>query len=146
MVPNTSPTTEHLPESECWKLLRGSTLGRLAVVVDGAPDLFPVNYVVDHGSIVFRTAEGSKLLGSSNQRVAFEVDGLDDKDGPDVTVWSVVVKGIAAQIREHYAAIDAMDLPITPWEGGFKPHFVRIDPTSVTGRRIHVVSEVSGQR
>ena len=138
MAANASAPTEKLPASECWELLRKTSLGRLAVIVDHAPDLFPVNYVVDHGSIVFRTAAGTKLLGSSNHPVAFEVDGLEDPQDAQPTIWSVVVKGTATQIREHYDVLDAMDLGLTPWESGLKPNFVRIEPSSVSGRRVHV--------
>ena len=47
-------------------------MGRLAVVVAGHPDIFPINYVVDHASIVIRTAAGTKLAGSKSRQVAFE--------------------------------------------------------------------------
>ncbi len=78
-------------EPESWARLAGSTLGRLAISVDGQPDVFPVNFVVQHRSIFIRTAEGTKLAGAAvNRRVAFEVDEHDTVQG-----WSVVVKGHA---------------------------------------------------
>ena len=135
MSPNTSPTTELLSTATCWQLLRGSAYGRLAVVVQGAPEIFPINFVADHGSIVFRTAAGTKLLGARTQPVAFEVDGIDGADG---TPWSVVVKGVARQVRELYDALEVLALDLVPFEEGLKPTFVRIEPTSVTGRRIHL--------
>ena len=55
-------TTEVLGEPACWELLEGASVGRLAVDVAGQPDIFPVNFVVDRGSIVFRTAAGTKLV------------------------------------------------------------------------------------
>src|SRR6476619_1600285 len=55
------PEVEKLDHHECWSLLRSVTVGRLAVWVDDHPDIFPINYTVDHGSLVFRTAEGKKL-------------------------------------------------------------------------------------
>jgi len=36
-----------LSEEECWALLSRRELGRLALTVQGEPDIFPVNYVVD---------------------------------------------------------------------------------------------------
>lgn len=69
------PTT--LTVSACWELLRQAVVGRLAVVVDGGPEIFPVNYLVDHGSIIFRTAEGTKLANAIDGPVAFEVDDYD---------------------------------------------------------------------
>ncbi|MET1064447.1 MAG: pyridoxamine 5'-phosphate oxidase family protein, partial [Arthrobacter sp.] len=47
---------ENLDNHESWRLLRGVSVGRLAVWVDDHPDIFPINYKVDHGTLVFRTA------------------------------------------------------------------------------------------
>jgi hypothetical protein len=38
---------------------------------------------------------------------------------------------------------DADDLPLFPWVASPKPNVVRIEPESVTGRRFHVVVEVT---
>ncbi|MEY2957656.1 MAG: hypothetical protein RLZZ01_224, partial [Actinomycetota bacterium] len=46
---------EQLVPDECWRLLERHEVGRLAVSVSDRPDIFPVNYVVDQGGIVFRT-------------------------------------------------------------------------------------------
>ena len=129
------PTTDVLPEAECWNLLRQGVIGRLAVTTDDGPDIFPINYVVDHGSIVFRTAAGRKLSWSAGQAVAFEVDGYDDGDA---TAWSVVVHGRGREIRETDEAIDALALPLFPWHSGPKPRFMRVEVAEVTGRRLHV--------
>jgi len=129
-------TTEVLTVAACWQLLRESVVGRLAVTVDGQPDIFPVNHVVDHGSIVFRTGAGTKLAASIRRGVAFEVDGYDTSDA---TAWSVVVRGVGHDIWEKDESIHALALPLLPWHEGSKPRFVRIEPTSVTGRRLHVV-------
>ena len=46
--------------------------------VDRCPEIFPVNYAVDRETLIFRTAEGTKLLAMVvNPSVAFEVDGYD---------------------------------------------------------------------
>lgn len=130
--------------SECWALLRTGVIGRLAVVVDGEPDIFPVNYAVDHGTVVFRTDAGRKLAGAHKRVVAFEVDGYDVKD---TSAWSVVIRGEAREIRDTDESLAAMDLPIFPWQDGAKPRFVRIVPSTTTGRRIHVrVTTVAAPR
>jgi hypothetical protein len=110
-------------------------IGRLAVVVDGEPDIFPINYVVDHGTIVFRTDTGRKLSAAANRPVAFEADGYDTSDA---TAWSVVVHGVGTEIREMDDVIDAMGLPLDPWQEGRKARFMRIMDSAITGRRIHV--------
>jgi nitroimidazol reductase NimA-like FMN-containing flavoprotein (pyridoxamine 5'-phosphate oxidase superfamily) len=120
-----------LDEEACWNLLARRELGRLAVWVDGKPDIFPVNYVIDGPRVLFRTAPGSKLATlSENPDVAFEVDEYDDTHAA-----SVVVKGIATRL-EMLADIEAADaLPLTPWIPTLKYRWVRISPTSITGRR-----------
>ncbi len=60
--------------------------------VDQRPDIFPVNYADDEATIVFRTAEGTKLSAVFvDSAVAFEVDGYNTKG--DHPAWSVVIKG-----------------------------------------------------
>jgi uncharacterized protein len=135
-------TTDHLgitvlSTNACFDLLRGQTVGRLAVSIRDHPDIFPINYVVDRGGIVFRTAEGTKLAAAVLGRgVAFEVDGLDEAAGE---AWSVIVKGHAVEIDGMYDLIDALDLPLFPWHASPKHRFVRIEPVEISGRTFHVV-------
>jgi nitroimidazol reductase NimA-like FMN-containing flavoprotein (pyridoxamine 5'-phosphate oxidase superfamily) len=128
--------TEVLETNVCWQLLRDSEVGRLAVSITDHPDIFPVNYVVEHGTVVFRTAEGTKLAASVLGRaVAFEIDGYDP-DGGDA--WSVVIKGHATEIERMQDVFDALDLPLFPWHASPKHRFVRIEPFDISGRRFHV--------
>jgi uncharacterized protein len=132
---------EELSESLCWDLLRRSEVGRLAVWVDDHPEIFPVNFVVDRGAIVFRTAEGTKSAGAlSGGPVALEADGLE---GDRVRAWSVVVKGNAEQITQTAELMDTVGLPVLPWQAGSKGLFIRVVPGEVTGRRFPVVSPES---
>jgi nitroimidazol reductase NimA-like FMN-containing flavoprotein (pyridoxamine 5'-phosphate oxidase superfamily) len=126
-----------LDESRCWTLLRQADVGRLAVAINERPDIFPINFVVDHGSVVFRTAEGTKLAAAVLGRaVAFEVDGYDAGSGE---AWSVVIKGRASEIQRMQDLFDAAELPLFPWHAGPKPRFVRIERDEITGRRFHVI-------
>jgi nitroimidazol reductase NimA-like FMN-containing flavoprotein (pyridoxamine 5'-phosphate oxidase superfamily) len=127
--------TEVLATNQCWELLRESVVGRLAVTVSGSPDIFPVNPIVDHGTILFRTSAGTKFAATKGKDVAFEVDGYD---ADTAQAWSVVVKGRAHEILEVEETLRALRLPLYPWEPGRKPRFVRIEPTRVTGRRFVV--------
>jgi uncharacterized protein len=128
------PRVQVLLENECWELLRRQDVGRLAVVVGERPEIFPVNYVVDHGTVVFRTAEGSKLAALvAESRAAFEIDGETTDEA-----FSVVVKGIAVEIGDRYELFDALELPLFPWHIAPKHHFVRILPEMVTGRRFAI--------
>lgn len=102
-----------LEHHECWALLREADVGRLAVAISNHPDIFPVNFVVDHGTVVFRTAEGTKLAAAVlGQAVAFEVDGYEPASG---VAWSVVIKGRAVEVERLQEMFDALDLPLFPW-------------------------------
>jgi hypothetical protein len=130
---------EVLLEHECWALLRTQEVGRLAISIANKPDIFPINYVVDHGTIVFRTAEGTKLAAAVlGTAVAFEID--HESDG---VAWSVVVKGRAVEIADHDGYFDAEDLPLYPWHAAPKHRFVRIESDMTTGRRFRVVDRAS---
>jgi nitroimidazol reductase NimA-like FMN-containing flavoprotein (pyridoxamine 5'-phosphate oxidase superfamily) len=126
-----------IPAAECAALLAAETLGRLGVVVDGRPEIFPVNHVYDHelGCVAFPTNPRTKLHAAlSWPAVAFEVDGIrpDGSGG-----WSVLVLGQAEEITDA-AVIDRLASQRTVlWRAGDAVHWVRIVPTSVTGRRIY---------
>jgi nitroimidazol reductase NimA-like FMN-containing flavoprotein (pyridoxamine 5'-phosphate oxidase superfamily) len=122
-----------LNEAQCWARLRTTGIGRVAIVVDGAPEIFPVNFVVDHGGVVFRTGARSRLAGAIGQPVAFEADGYDTSRG---TAWSVLIKGVATEVLGMHDVIDALDLPLVPWPRAPKPRIVRIDREEITGRCI----------
>lgn len=121
-----------LTQAECVALLESVQVGRLAVAIANVPDIFPINFVMDWGNVVFRTAEGTKLAAAVlGKAVAFEVDGYDPAAG---LAWSVVVHGQAVEIEDMHQLFDAEDLPLFPWHAGDKHRFVRIEPTEITGR------------
>jgi nitroimidazol reductase NimA-like FMN-containing flavoprotein (pyridoxamine 5'-phosphate oxidase superfamily) len=131
-----APPAEILSEDECWSLLAGEEVGRLAVSITDHPDIFPVNHLVDDGTILFRTAEGTKLAAAVlGVAVAFEVDGWSPASG---TAWSVVVKGRAEEIETMEELFAAEELPLFPWHATPKNRYVRIVPDEVTGRRFAV--------
>ncbi len=133
-----------LENNECWDLLREAEVGRLAVSIQQQPDIFPINYVVDHGSIVFRTAEGTKLAAAVLGRsVAFEIDGYEPVSGE---AWSVVIKGRATEIERVHDVLEAIDLPLFPWHASPKPRFVRIEVVELSGRRFFAEAPSDTQR
>jgi hypothetical protein len=126
---------EQLSESECWALLRTTSVGRLAVWVEDHPDIFPLNYAVDHGTVVFRSSAGTKVSAAlSDSPVALEADGYDAETAE---VWSVVIRGNAEEIRGQ-DLIGTVDLPLFPWQAGDKGRFIRIVPTATSGRRFPI--------
>lgn len=129
-------TVEELSESACWALLRSTSVGRLAVWVEDHPDIFPVNYAVDHGTLVFRSRAGTKVSATlSDSPVALEADGYDAETAE---AWSVVIRGNAEEISRAQDLIDTIDLPLFPWQAGDKGRFIRIVPTTTTGRRFPI--------
>lgn len=134
--PERTGMTSALTVSSCWGQLRGTSVGRLALVVDGRPEIFPMNYVVDQGSVVFRTALGTKMDAIATGPAAFEADGLDQASDE---AWSVVVKGTAVEITDPEELVAAARLPLAPLNGAAKTRFLRLVGDEVTGRRFPVV-------
>lgn len=124
--------TDELSAVECWRYLSRTHVGRLAVLGADGVDIFPVNFVVRDQAIYFRSAPGSKLMDvAANPQVAFEADGK--RRGRH---WSVVVRGAARRLDrdDEIEASGVLALrTATPTE---KWNYVRIEPTSVTGRLI----------
>lgn len=128
---------EELSREECRRLLASQTLGRIAIVVDGRPQIFPVNYVLDDEVVVFRTSWGLKLERSPLTPVAFETDMVDTVAGD---AWSVVVYGTAQDITE---AIDTRSvrlrhLAVDPAAPGDRPYWVGVYVREMSGRRFTV--------
>jgi nitroimidazol reductase NimA-like FMN-containing flavoprotein (pyridoxamine 5'-phosphate oxidase superfamily) len=120
-----------LSEHECWDLLQSVALGRLVTSVDGRPEIFPVNFVVQRRTVLFRTAEGTKLISAAiNNQVAFEADEHDVAEG-----WSVIVKGVARSLRTDEQIREAERAGLLSWTAPAKTHYVRVIPEIITGRR-----------
>jgi nitroimidazol reductase NimA-like FMN-containing flavoprotein (pyridoxamine 5'-phosphate oxidase superfamily) len=126
---------EELSVEECLHLLDTHQFGRIAVVIDGQPIIFPINYALEEDSVVFRTAVGTKLSGAALGHVAFEIDDVDDTAQ---TGWSVIVQGVGNDITqtldEYSERLRA--LAVQPWVPGEHAHWVGILAQSITGRRL----------
>lgn len=123
---------EHLSTTECWRLLEQGKLGRLAVVSRaGAPDVFPVNYLVHNGTVIIRSAAGAKISAlTARPGVAFEIDG-----DSAASRWSVVIRGHAGVLDVDADIDEAGQLKIASWHPTVKTVFIRVTPQTVTGRR-----------
>lgn len=126
---------ETLDRAECIKLMERHPGGVGRIALPGPrPQIFPVNYAIDKGTVVFRTDPGTKFHAAvSDAFVAFEVDYVE----PDWQLgWSVVVRGQAHLITDPEELLRARGLPLVPWAEGAKEHFVRIDTSLISGRRL----------
>jgi nitroimidazol reductase NimA-like FMN-containing flavoprotein (pyridoxamine 5'-phosphate oxidase superfamily) len=113
------------------------------LVDDRGPIAFPVNFVLDRHTVVFRSGEGTKLdAAGRGAPVAFEVDGADEATR---TGWSVLVRGEASEITDPDELARVRQLSLYPWAPGAKTHYVRILPSVLTGRRIAVPRDTPWQ-
>jgi nitroimidazol reductase NimA-like FMN-containing flavoprotein (pyridoxamine 5'-phosphate oxidase superfamily) len=128
-------TTEEEPVAqlsieECWELLELERFGRLAYRLVDEVHLVPINYVVDDGVLLFRTASGNKLLAAAlHSDVAFEIDWHDEH-----AAWSVVVRGRLRRLHEDEASRVEGRL-LEPWVPTLKYDVVELTPETVSGRR-----------
>lgn len=126
---------EWISPPKCRDLLAANVVGRIGVLVDSAPEIYPVNYAFDGDSILFKTAAGSKLRGVlRSPSVCFEIDGLDLEEH---TGWSVMVKGRATELTSAEELSKAELHELTLWSVGEKTHWIRLSPDDISGRRIH---------
>ena len=122
-----------LTPDECWAILRAEEFGRFAFRLVDEIHITPINYAVDEDTLLFRTAEGSKLLGVvMGSPIAFEVDQYDEE-------WarSVVVRGHTRLLDEHEEH-RAENVPLRPWVPTLKYNVVEIIPEVVSGREFHL--------
>jgi uncharacterized protein len=119
-----------LSEEESWGRLAGVSLGRLVTNVADRLEIFPVNFVVQGRTVVFRTAEGTKLFAAvANSPVAFEADDHNVAEG-----WSVIVRGRAEVLKTESEIEEAERAQLLPWTATLKLHYVRVISSEITGR------------
>jgi nitroimidazol reductase NimA-like FMN-containing flavoprotein (pyridoxamine 5'-phosphate oxidase superfamily) len=123
-----------LSDEQSWRLLEGTTHGRLVVSVAGEPDIFPVNYVSSNGKLYLRTAPGNKLAQLTiNAAVLFEADGILSDEA-----WSVVLRGKARVLSNSAELAEVEELGLKSWVPTLKDFYVEIEPVTVTGRHFQL--------
>ncbi|GAA4990352.1 pyridoxamine 5'-phosphate oxidase family protein [Kitasatospora paranensis] len=133
------PVLEELAHSECWERLSTDGVGRVALSTATGPLVLPVNYWVQDGTLIFRTAPEGPLAAAVGRRVAFEVDRIDEVLR---TGWSVLATGGAHRIDDRPAPAhpEQRDRP-SPWAGGERDLWIRITPTELSGRVIRTADD-----
>ena len=126
---------ELLDVGDCRRLLAGCEVGRLGVVDGGQPVIFPVNYALAGDTVVFRTAEGTKLSHANGAPACFEVDDIDPATHSG---WSVLAVGRLEELGpyDEPEAASLRALPLSPWASGERSHWMRLVTTRVSGRRV----------
>jgi nitroimidazol reductase NimA-like FMN-containing flavoprotein (pyridoxamine 5'-phosphate oxidase superfamily) len=126
---------EELTYEECLDLLRMHTAGRIAVIVDGAPLVLPVNYRLVETTgvtwVAFRTRPGN-VIDQASMNVAFEIDDLDElhREG-----WSVLVRGTVHPVDPDVASFRERFDP-HPWLLAERDAWLVVQPFAITGRRL----------
>ena len=139
-TPPESPSAV-LSEAECLHRLSTQTVGRLVLNASGRIEIFPVNFVTDRGTIIFRTAEGTKLIElTMESEVVFEADDV----GTD-WAWSVVVHGTARRLQSSSEIASAEALNLHSILPTLKDHYVKITPREINGRLIAIAEEPDRQ-
>jgi nitroimidazol reductase NimA-like FMN-containing flavoprotein (pyridoxamine 5'-phosphate oxidase superfamily) len=127
---------EELSYADCLALLRQQVVGRIGVVVNEFPVVFPVNYrLVETRAITWiaiRTRPGN-VIEQAGKNVAFEIDGVDPFHHQG---WSVLVRGTL-----HHVDPDAADFrerfDPDPWVLAERDAWLVIEPFAITGRQLH---------
>jgi nitroimidazol reductase NimA-like FMN-containing flavoprotein (pyridoxamine 5'-phosphate oxidase superfamily) len=130
---------EELDEDQCLSLIVGGGIGRIAYTSRFGLAVLPVNYALQDGAVVFRTAAHGPLdedlrtgITDADYKVAFEIDSIDTAGRQG---WSVLIQGPAHHVTgtEQDALRQA---GIESWAPGDRELFVRIVPSRITGRRV----------
>lgn len=126
----------HFTRDVALEHLSRAAIGRVAFVVDGQPDVLPVNIAVDDdGSVVFCTSRHSVLGTLDGATVALEVDGYDVASGSG---WYVTVAGVAKEITlpADAASRRLHQLRVDPWAPRPRDRWMAVLPVGITGRRV----------
>ena len=135
------PTTESLEPAECWRLMSTQVVGRVASMVAGQVEIFPVNLGLDGESIVIRTAPGTMLSNLIvSPEIVVEADGVEYRDRVP-HAWSTLVRGKAVFVESVDEEMQLEESGPQPWQAGVKNELVRILPHQVTGRRFPVTGD-----
>ena len=125
-----------IPYDECVSLLRENQhgVGRIAVIHQRRPRIFPVNFVMSDDRVLFCTDEGTKLDAAWRKSlVEFELDHVDLVAR---TGWSVVVAGRATVVTDESLVMLLGSHRLQPFAPGPKRHWVVIEPDEISGRRV----------
>jgi nitroimidazol reductase NimA-like FMN-containing flavoprotein (pyridoxamine 5'-phosphate oxidase superfamily) len=124
-----------LSAEECLAYLGQRQIGRFVFMDVRGPVAVPVNYKMLGDDVVFRTHAWTSLATRAAQRrVSIEVDHIDEERGEG---WSVLVSGRAYRVTEPAELEQVTALDIRPWASGERETYIRIAPTTITGRRLH---------
>lgn len=126
---------ELLDELECRELLGYNELGRIGLSIGALPAIFPVNYLIDEDSIVFRTATDTQLAEATGRGVlAFETGYIDPSGRSG---WSVLAIGMPIEITDPATRTRLAVDHQTRWTFSERDRLFRLPIDVISGTRIH---------
>ena len=129
-----------LGDDECMELLASTRLGRLIYSSRYGPTALPVTYTIDDGSVVMGTWDPVLFdedlrtgIEQAEYQVAVQVDHIDveAREG-----WFLLLRGAAHHLDTEAEYESFVDAGLEPWIEGIAAHFIRVNPTSIWGKRI----------
>ena len=116
-----------IPEEECWELLAGVSLGRVALSLHALPVILPVQYYLEGHTLAVCLGRREIPEQSLDTIVAFAADAIDPVTRSG---WTVQIQGRSSIPRQLGAALSC----------GWPPagQVVRIEPGTVTGYRMRL--------
>jgi nitroimidazol reductase NimA-like FMN-containing flavoprotein (pyridoxamine 5'-phosphate oxidase superfamily) len=128
------PVLAALSREQCLRLMATAPVGRVIYTRQAMPAVELVNFTVDTGDIVIRTAASGKLIAAiSGAIVAFEADAYDPVTRSG---WSVTAVGKARDVTDPADIERFRTIGPHLWVPGERPYFVRITPGTLNGRRL----------
>jgi uncharacterized protein len=125
---------EVLSREASLALLASVPVGRVVYTDRALPAILPVNFALDGNRVVFRTGAGSKLAAAARGAVvAFEADAFDTAAE---TGWSVMIVGRSYLVEDADEIERLKKLDLRPWVPKERQHFVKVDVTQISGRRL----------
>jgi uncharacterized protein len=121
-----------LSREQCLRLMATAPVGRIIYTRHAMPAVELVNFTIDAGDIVIRTAPGGKLLAAIRGAVvAFEADAYD---AATRSGWSVTAIGHAREATSPAGTGTPRTTGPRPPAPGHHPCSARITPGQLTGR------------
>lgn len=125
-----------LSPEQCHTLLSVGVIGRVAFQSSQGLKLLPLNYLHQDEAIFFRVSQNGVLgeLAHGVDEVAFQADHHEDMFRQ---AWSVVVSGATEEVvdPDEISALRSHRL-LQPWAPGTREVFVRLTPSTISGRRV----------
>jgi nitroimidazol reductase NimA-like FMN-containing flavoprotein (pyridoxamine 5'-phosphate oxidase superfamily) len=129
---------EQLGEAECMELLAPGGVGRLIYTSRYGPAALPVIYQIHEESIVMGTWDPvidedlRTGIEHAEYQVAVEADQIDPEAREG---WFVLAQGAAHHLDTEAERAPIINTGLEPWVEEIPAHFIRVNPTSIWGRR-----------